>query len=409
MKLTKLQKIFAVGIIALIILLGAAFTAISIASYKPTVAFYNVSEKVQKSILAEITSMPYGRKGKNSTFNVLVLDSERPLSAQKNARKAKLIFATMDYDVRDFAKTSKVKGQDIALIDGMPSTTRATALVKDNKLLAVPVLYDFYEMDIYRPAFDESGVKKISEWPDFVRFLELTTKKDFSPLIFNGGLPLEVLNVTGCMVEALSGKEDLINIEEKLYRAFKTGNAEKVTATLEDLLKENKGLEAAIKEISKIYQASYINNSTFAFTPEDTMFFLDHNLCNSAFLTLSQHRNIDQKIINSYTSIYVPGLDINGERNFASPTVCALSLKNTKQVVSTIKLISSSRQSSLSAKSGLAPVQANCGVPDSQADDVRFWIAASNGPVMPMAAALPSAEMQKTAADWLILQFKTTK
>ena len=53
------------------------------------------------------------------------------------------------------------------------------------------------------------------------------------------------------------------------------------------------------------------------------------------------------------------------------------------------------RQTELCTESGLAPVQKNCIVPDLQADDVRYWLAASNGPTLPLAAALPTTEAKE--------------
>ena len=402
MKMSKFTKITLVSVAALIIILAAAFTAIGIASYKPTVVFYNINEKTQKAILSEIQSMPVGRKGKNLKYNVTVLDSALPLSAQKKAFKGNLLFATMDYDVQDAAKSGKIKKMDINLLEGMPTTTRNNALIKNNKICALPVLYDFYEIDVNQQAFYDSKIGKIADWNDFMSFLSKTATKDFYPLAFSGGEPEELLNFIGCLTEALSGESALKTAEDKLYQAFKTQKENALITALEELCKEDGALFKAVSAMRNIDTEKLCSNSSFSFTKDDTKFFIDNKLCNSVFLKLSDHRNIDSKVINEYVSIYVPGNDVNGERSFLAPTICAMPLKNNKSTNSTLKLLASSRQTSLSMKSTLAPAQASCGTPDKQADDVRFWLAASNGPVIPLSGAVPSAHMRKAAAEYII-------
>ena len=401
-----MKKTLIIIVILLVFILTGSFTAIAIASYKPTVAFYNVSEKVQNSILSEIQSMPVGKKNKTIRYNILILDGSIPLSAQKKAFKSDMIFATLDSDVRDVALSPKIKAQDSALLDGMPSTTQKTAVIKNEKLCAVPVLYDFYELDVFYPAFEESNIGKIDTWKDMKEFLHLTSNKEFAPLIFSGGEQNALTETFGRLVEAISGTDALINAEEKLYTAFKTGKKENVTAVLEELSKDRKILGAALNELKYLQKNQLINKSTLSFVSGDTFYFLNNSLCNSAFLKLSDHRKIDNQIINSYSSVYIPGDEKNSQRSFLAPTVCCLAAKNKKSVVSTLKMITSSRQASLSKNSGLAPVNASCGTPDKQADDVRFWLAASDGPVMPLSGALPSDEMKTAASDWLKTQIK---
>jgi len=399
--MSKFTKIAVITMALLIVILAAAFTAIGIASYKPTVVFYNVNEKTQNTILAEIQSMPVGKKGKNLIYNVTVLDPALPLSAQKKAFKGDLLFATLDYDVQEAAKSGKIKKMDVSLLEGMPSPTRANALIQNNKLCALPILYDFYEIDVNQNAFNQSKIGKIAEWDDFMEFLRRTSTSDFKPLAISGGNPDELLNTVGCIAEAISGEKALMAAEDKLWQAYKTGKEEKVLAAAEELCAENGALAEAVSALKQIYSEKLVSNSAFNFTQEDRKFFMDNKLCNSTFLKLSDHRTIDTKVINEYVSIYVPGNDVNGGRKFLAPTICAMPLKNKKSAESTLKLLASSRQTSLSMKSTLAPVQASCGTPDKQADDVRFWLAASNGPVMPLSGALPSAEMKKIAADYI--------
>ena len=45
-------------------------------------------------------------------------------------------------------------------------------------------------------------------------------------------------------------------------------------------------------------------------------------------------------------------------------------------------------QGKLADDTGLVPVLANCHVPDHQADDIRYWIAATNAPLVPLGDAI---------------------
>lgn len=402
--MSKMKLTVIIAVAALILILGAAFTAIGIASYKPTIAFYNVSEKVQSAILSEMKTLNVGKKGKPVEYNVVVLNGDRPLSSQKEAGKAKMIFASADYDVLEYSK--KAVSLNSSLLDGTPSTTRLTANMKDDKLFTVPLLYDFYQIDVDYQAFKDSSVKNINTWNDLMAFFKETATREFKPFVFSGSDPAELLNFLGCMTEASCGSAVLKETEDKLYSEYKKGNTEELIKVFETLLEDESALKPAIDAMRVLVEEKLINDSAFSFGKEDTLFFMSHYLCNSGILPLSEHRKIDYSAVNSYTSIYVPSTGSDSSRSFAAPTVCVLSQSKKDYVINTINLLATSRQSSLSTKSGLAPVQASCSVPDKQADDVRFWLAASNGPDMPLSGAIPDKDVRKVLADRLTVMLR---
>lgn len=399
MKMSKLKLSIIIASAALVVILAGAFTAISIASYKPTLAFYNVSEKVQKSILDEIATMRNGKKGNAVAYNVVVLEGDRPLSTQKAAKKAKMIFANLDYDVIDYSNSQKIVPMKASLLEGTPTTTKNTAIYKDDKLQIVPLLYDFYQIDVNRPVFTASSVKNINTWNDLVNFFRETSNDDFQAFAFSGGESGEFLDFFGCLVEATCGAQALKDAEQKLYSLYKNGNQDDLMKGLDEMLLNEKAFAPAVKLLKQLYEEKLIHNSALSFKDADTLFFMGNELCNTGFLPLSLHRQITGKIINSYTSIYVPGLLAGAERTFSAPTIAVLSQSKDEYIRSTITLLATSHQTKLSTRSGLAPIQASCSVPDKQADDVRFWLAASNGPVLPLSAALPSKEIKKLVAE----------
>ena len=410
-KLSKLQLVLLITVLAVILIVGGALTAVSIASYKPTIAFYNVSEKVQATLQKEMETLPSKHAAKKSkskksvtspNYNYVVLESSIPLSKQRKIlKKANLVFATLDCDIKEFAQNDKlIFPQNFKLLEGTPSTTRQTAVTSDSNLLAVPLLYDFYEIDINMPAYRESGIESIDVWSDLENFFD-KTKTDDGNFVFAGKLDSEFISFVGCLTEALSGTEALEEAVNKLYAAAKKENVKYIEEVTAELCEEGAPLYEAVTRIKSLDESKYLHRSWSDFQLSDTLFFMENHLVNTAFYKLSDHRNIDQKVINEFTSIYMPGKTTNSDRTFSSPTIVGLSLSKDKYTNEALTLLATSHQSNLSFSSGLAPVSANCGIPDKQADDVRFWIAASAGPNLPLSAALPSDEMKKAVAEVL--------
>ena len=74
-----------------------------------------------------------------------------------------------------------------------------------------------------------------------------------------------------------------------------------------------------------------------------------------------------------------------------------ISLSKDKVSRAAIEKFANELQSQLSFSTGLAPVQANCPVPDVQSDDVRYWVAASNEPLPALADSLFASKSQKAS------------
>lgn len=401
MKMSKLTKIVIISAAALVLILAGAFTALSIASYKPSVAFYNVPDNVRTVLFDELNSLPAGKKGKPVKYEAIILDSSIPLSAQKQVKKAKILFAAMDFDVKEFAlNNKKVCPSDAEILDGMPSTTRITGLVKNEKLYAVPLLYDFYMFDISRSVLNEKGASNPKLWEDMTAFWNLTLDPEKAPFVVAGGDDEELLNFAGSMCEVLSGSKNLKSAEEKLYQAFKTGDSSKVSECMRLLCEENGELKETAETIADLYKEKLLTQSLFSFSKKDTNFFIENKLCNTAYLKLSQHRTINNTAANGLISTYLPA-KVAGDRTFEAPLYAAIPLSKNASVKTAMNLLSSTHQATISYKTGLAPSNANCATPDIQADDVRFWIAASAGPEYPLASSLPSDEMKKVAAETL--------
>ena len=159
----------------------------------------------------------------------------------------------------------------------------------------------------------------------------------------------------------------------------------------------------AIFELKNMISEGLLHTSTLNLSMEDFQFQLNNKMCAAAFLRLSDHRQISRSVIEDYTTIYCPEIQKadagrDADRTFSAPKIAAVKLKNNRRADNVLVRLSNTNQTELCSYSGLAPVQRECQVPDHQADDVRYWLAASKGPVLPLAAALPSKEARTAAA-----------
>lgn len=404
-----MKKFFIIASVALVVLVGAVFGVISIATYKPTVAFYNLDERTQEAVKKELASF-VKEGGKPFKYNLVVLDTKQPLSQQKSARKAKLVFTALDADITDFVQTnSKIKGQPLSILDGFPSTTRNTALVKNNSLLAVPLLYDFVQMDILRPVFNESEMESLSTWEDLVTLTDWSKDSMNYPIIFAGKDDATYLEVFGAMVEAFCGSAVYEDASQKLYNMYKidqqskNGDYTQVKNLLEEMCSEDGMLYSAVQEFKTCLAQNVFAPEASGMSITDLIFFMDNKLSPAVINTLSQHRGVSFREANDFVSIYVPAPEGKTDRMFQAKQICAFTTSKKKEFSSILNLFSSSRQSSLSMNSTLAPVFSSCAASDRQSDDVRYWIAASEGPLLPLSQYFPCDDARKAAAETLKL------
>ena len=93
--------------------------------------------------------------------------------------------------------------------------------------------------------------------------------------------------------------------------------------------------------------------------------YMEQKLCGISVLTLSEHRTVKQSTIEEFTSIYYPSIFANVERTFSAPIIMAIPYSKNKIAMNSIKKLATVEyQERLSIKTGLAPVQKNCAIPD---------------------------------------------
>jgi len=404
-KLTRLQKIFIFGSSGIVFIGAILILILSIASRRPQVAFYNIPEKTQEVIFKQLNERQRVRQEK--AFEIIALDSSIPISLQEKAlKKADLIIATNDYNTKSFFNTNKnIKPLPAEYVEGMPSATIQTLEVTNNTTKYLPVLYDFYEIDVNYSLFVEKETKNISLWSDLVNFAQSSKGSVPAPFLVIGAEDEKMINSFGMVIEALYGYEELQKIEDTIYSAFKkdlylnSANNEVLSKTLSELTSGDNAFNNTALTFIKMQNSELLQNNYKAFVNQDFKFFMEEHLCAAAFTSLSEHRTVSHNALKSYKSIYTPGIVENQDRKFLAPVIVAASCN--KKFNDYTKYLGETKQTELCTATGLAPVQKSCSVPDVQADDVRYWLAASAGPIMPLSAAVPSDKAKKVLAQYI--------
>lgn len=369
-----------------------------------TIAFYRVPQNVQTAII-NVLNADSENQNQEKTFEVLVLSEELSLEAQKTKiKKCDAVIFINDIQTAEFFESPVTKPINLSLAniaDGYPSSILSSLKISgaggsgaadgaENSAQSVkilPFLYDFYELDVNYPLYQKSQMKSINVWDDLAEtaYRELPYTK--APVILPVADDREFLNFMGLIAEALSGSQAYENMLENF--------------NFEAALENGKPLALAVNEIRGFLQHGLIPYDSIKFIPEDILFYMDHELSGIYFTKLSQHRKISNKVVNNYTSIYCPSKVFTADRKFAAEQYSISLIKNTAETTRLVKNLSDSLQTELATKTGLSPVQKKCAVPDHQADDVRFWLAASKGPVMPLANFFRTQEERHSAANKL--------
>ncbi|MCK9169519.1 MAG: hypothetical protein M0P01_03820 [Treponema sp.] len=391
------------AIIAVTAIIAASIFILSILRRKPVAAFYGLSESTQKAISSELAD-----------FTIMTYNASKPLAAQlKYGKKADILFTSGGKAVSDAVPTTEKNKAALphTVLDGMISSARMSApLNTEGAVLAVPVLINNYEIDINRPLMRNSGYASLDSWADIDKFARSMHGKITAPVIMAGGDDRELINITGALCEALQGKAAWDNIVSKIKESVAAGKDTEMDfeTVLSDLCSTQESpLYMTDRMLSSWYKDGILYPETFHMKTSDVKSFMESELCAISFLTLTQHRAVAPGSINNYDSQYYPSSPDASARNFTSPLLFIIPLRKNKQGTDIIKAFAKDRQEKISRATGLAPVQADSRVPDRQADDVRYWVAASGAPLPALAdAAFSDDSVRADFAQALRTQIK---
>lgn len=386
----------------LLILFAALILIVSISSKKPVAAFYGISERNQKQIVSVLQTTHTRKNKKSLPFEIVSLDSSISLErVLKKSKKPDLLFIEngLNKDYAEKLSEKKSGGISVSLLNGMTSSIKQLVEEKKQKIYSVPLLIDNYELDVNLEKFYSSNIKQLNVLSDLEKLAKVTKSSTPSPIVFAGADDERLINFFGALIEAVSGSETLNSAKIKISNKIAEGKVSQ--NDFYDLLTGLTGSKGELNDTFKILKSwqnqGLLPKNITSITTKDITAFLQADLSTAAFMTLSDHREIDRDIISNYCSVYYPALQQNVPRSFTSPVIFAVPLSKDKVSQKAVYKLSDELQTKLSAATGLAPVQANCPVPDVQADNVRYWVAASGTPVTPLAQSLFVSKQQQNS------------
>ena len=396
MKNLKSKKVIINASAAVVALILAVVLVTCASGRKSTIAFYGLGDAQIKGIESVIDSIA---EQKHLHFEYIVYDSEKKLESQiPLSGKPRLLFTTSGYAVNTAVKdVPKKAGVSPELTSGMTSSLRGAVKYNSDqtKITALPILSSHNEVDIETAAFRNSGMAAINTWKDVEDFIRIQKRKVEYPVMFAGSEPSLFLDMLGSLTEAIEGAEAYGQAVEILKSGEKKFDAVKLADELS--ANPDSPLITTVKMLSNWYKLGYIHPGTFSFKMNDLEAFAQSKLVNVMFMPLENHRTFNQDAISRFTSIYYPSSRTANSRVFTGKTIFALPLSKAKDAETLVSaLISKENEEKLSRATGLAPVLAQCRTPDKQADDARYWIAATAAPLAGLSNEVYLTKEQKT-------------
>ena len=368
-----------IGICAIAILLAAVGTGIFLWLTRiPVIAFY----RLQKNEISALKSVI------GNDFSYLTYDNDSSLYSQIKKKRPDLIFAPSGKPLETAVSSAKKVSLPLSLLADMTSSIRNSAPQKENAISAVPIVSGHLEIGINMNMLRRTGIKTIVSWEDIEKFASEAKKHYPNATIFFAGKngPL-VLDIIGALAEALDGKNAYDTAIKMIDEAIKESASGKRMFNGDIVAQSLAGnpdgpLYDAVQLLKKWYKAGLISDDSFKINKDTVSAFMQNDMASVVVMSLSDHRAIDTNVIKPYTSIYFPSDSPATTRAFTAPVIFAVPQTNNKKILElTQKLVSEETQESLSRATGLAPVLARCRTPDRQADDARYWVAATNAPL----------------------------
>ena len=350
------------------------------------IAFYGIPAEQQKAISEQIQ-----KNSPETHFTFVVLNEDEPLAPQTDKHtNAVITFMGKNADTL----SEKAFPVEANAYTGTSMAMQGKALRNESgNILELPLLTDTYEIDLDKLLLKKTKLKCPATWAELENFAEKSRTAGVTmPVVFAGKNSSEFISILGLIEESFSGKDAVEKAASRLAESSGSENKMEIVKELCD--SPDAPLYAATHTLARWMRAGLLNRSVFNFTNEDVSGFMEAKDAAVVFMTLSDHRKINSRILERYDSLpqassqqipFVPQTKRTGSRALSSPVICAVSLSKNKAVNDALKkLVSAKSQEELSRATGIAPVNSSCRTPDTQADDVRFWIAATGTPLTPL-------------------------
>ncbi len=401
-----LKKLALGGSGALLALTVFLFVVLHSLNQKPTAAFYGIPEQTA-AVITGVLQTTQNRKTNAEPYTITILDDSEGLEAAlKKSGTPDVLFLYNGLNADDAATLAQKQktGLPSAALEGMVSSMRLSAKAANGAVYALPILADNFEIDIKTEMLGEAGINAIGAFFDIDAFGQTAKPHYPSPVVFAGGDDTALINIVGALTEALSGVEKWEAAVRKITESARQNkvSSRDFTELLMPMIDAGGEFFDAADLLARWTAKGILGADTFQLKTEDVRYFISENLSAIGLMTLSEHRQFDRNVIAPFSTAYYPSERTGSARRFTAPLIFGIPLSKSKAVQQSLLLLAQNKQDILSARTGLSPVQAAAPVPDIQADDARYWIAASGAPLPTLAnAAFVSASERSAFADAL--------
>lgn len=371
----KTKKILFIALPVIIAALAGACIFFS-APKEFSVAFYRIDERQRQGITDTLNKIA---NGKNINVLYTTYNSEKSLKEQiPLAKKPSIIFTSGGFPLEEaLDRAAKSAAIPMEKAQGLTSSIQSAIVSESGMIRALPILSSHLEVDIDLAEFNNSNTKYIVTWNDVEKFMREQKRKKESPMVFAGGNADFLLDFIGAMAESIDG---VSSYREAAKILQETKNPYKAAKLLCD--EPDSPLATSIKQIKAWYKLGFIHPGAFSMQYNDVEAFASSRLSSVLIMSLENHRAMAQKTISRFTSIYFPSDHAANERIFTGNLYYAIPMvKSEKGAQIMAELASTETQENLSRATGMAPVLAQCRVPDKQANDARYWIACTEAPL----------------------------
>lgn len=395
MKFTK-KKIIVISAAAALAI-GLALTAAFAVRSKGTrtIGFYGLAEN-QTATIRSILEESNRNLEKSVKLNFKNLNAGKKVECQAKSVDLLFLSAGLNAD-RITAMTEKKNGGknffDPSIIRSSSMSAASFAMTRKgadkNTITQVPLLFDGYEILLSIQSITETQMKMLETWVDLEAFAENSKKFTPYPIIFAGGDDDCLLGVLSILVESFEGREAYEAMVEKIAS---------YDGTMKDLVEElasgNQALEESLSRILRWNRKEIFSTDMLRLGNDEARNLIENFRSAVIIMSLSQHRLIAMNSVQKFTtlpihtnesSFYVPSIRPLNQRSLVTPATVMISMtadERTKKLAESMTTISA--QEILCHETGLSPLLANCRIPDIQSDDIRFWIAATSQPVVPI-------------------------
>lgn len=403
MKLNR-KKIIMITAAVILLGLGIAVPLLCRSSATVKVAFYKIPQEQEELI----KSLIIDSQTADEKIQIKFLEDDDTKDIVTHSKKADILFTKMglaaDRSVESIPK-KKIRNTlfDSSIIAGTSISAAEFALntagSKDGKVSQIPLFFDGYEMLISIQALGETKTEAITSWTDIETFAS-KAKSAASGIAFAAGDADTLLGVISVVTEAFDGKEKYNSVIEKI-RAYDGP----MPNLFETLLQEDDAFHDTMERILSWKKKGIFNTELLKISKEDFFTIVERYRTAIIIMPLSDHRKLSMStakymttlpIHSNETNFYFPSMRPLNTRSAMTSAVAMIPMTTSSNAKDAVKfLLGTDAQENIAFRTGLAPFLANCKIPDMQSDDLRFWIAATSEPSIPMEHAAFDDEKKK--------------